>query len=213
MFDNTRFNVANVSTAKSIILTGDTDKEGRQVNAEERWKLETPYMADMAKSRLGEYTTIIDYGCGIGRMAKPMTSDTQYMVGVDSSPSMRALACVQAKTENFAAVPVEIVKAFPMQFDAAISIWVLQHIPQPDLDEAIRTLFHVMKPGAKLFIANSNVRYIPDTSQFGWFDDGISVKERLLTRFSCLATGTFDDNYILPRIAETSFWGVYTPFK
>ena len=59
------FSVPDLLHAKKIILTAESS------STEERWKTETPMLAGLiaAHNKIGPDTVVLDYGCGIGRMA------------------------------------------------------------------------------------------------------------------------------------------------
>jgi cyclopropane fatty-acyl-phospholipid synthase-like methyltransferase len=84
-YDPHIFQVNDLASAMKVILT-DEDS-----SSDKRWKTETPYAADL----IGQYLTIdrdsllLDYGCGIGRMAKELIA--RYgcrVIGTDISPQM-----------------------------------------------------------------------------------------------------------------------------
>ena len=65
-----------------------------------RWKTETPYLMSLIEKHIVNGATVLDYGCGIGRLAKPLIEKHSCdVIGVDISPNMRALAasCVDKK--------------------------------------------------------------------------------------------------------------------
>jgi hypothetical protein len=65
-FEPRVFDVGNIAQAKRIILT----PEGS--TTDERWAKETPYLADLIVQHLTlrPDSVLLDYGCGIGRLAK-----------------------------------------------------------------------------------------------------------------------------------------------
>ncbi len=78
------FSVPKLSQAKNIILTAESS------TTEERWKTETPMLSALiaAQNQIGPDTVVLDYGCGIGRMAKELiTRHGCRVIGVDISPS------------------------------------------------------------------------------------------------------------------------------
>jgi SAM-dependent methyltransferase len=84
------FDVADLDGARRIILT----PEGGQTT-DQRWNCETPYLtgliADNLKLTAG--SVVVDYGCGVGRLAKELISRHGCrVIGVDISANMRALA-------------------------------------------------------------------------------------------------------------------------
>ena len=132
------FNVADMKQAKEIILTN----EGPGANSETRWAFETPYLVELMLQTfsLRSDMVVLDYGCGIGRMAKALIEASGCsVIGVDISASMRRLAIDYVQSDRFLAVS-------PGQFDTlvrvglrvhtAIAIWVLQHCFNPADDIA-----------------------------------------------------------------------------
>jgi SAM-dependent methyltransferase len=84
------FEVANLDDARRIILT----PEGG-LTTDERWESETPYLVGLVAEnlQLTADSVIVDYGCGIGRLARELIA--RYgcrVVGVDISAQMRSLA-------------------------------------------------------------------------------------------------------------------------
>ena len=61
------FEVGNVEEAKQKILTPENG-----FSTEERWQTETTPLANMLLNKLeiSEGDTVVDYGCGIGRISK-----------------------------------------------------------------------------------------------------------------------------------------------
>ena len=121
------FDVKTSDEAMRIILTAEDS------TTQNRWATETPYLADLITSniKLSDQSLVLDYGCGIGRMAKALIDRHGCrVIGVDMSPSMRALAVGYVASDNFLACPPEMLDvliARGMRCDAALSIWVLQH--------------------------------------------------------------------------------------
>ena len=86
------FDVNDMAQAKRVILTAE---EGS--TTEERWQAETPYVADLieASIEITDQTILVDYGCGVGRMAKELIIRRGCsIIGIDISRSMRSLATV-----------------------------------------------------------------------------------------------------------------------
>ena len=89
IYDASVFDVATIEAAKRIILTPENS------TTQERWAAETPYLTDLITKHivLDRDTTVLDYGCGVGRMAKALIDRARCkVVGADFSASMRALA-------------------------------------------------------------------------------------------------------------------------
>lgn len=187
-YDPTVFNVASERQAKAIILTPEA-----AMTPEERWERETPDVVRRIREGwptsdpladgvmpFGSGATLLDWGCGIGRIARPLCHDYGlHVTGVDLSADMRRLAVAYVAHKAFDILG-------PMAFhdelrdrqggyDAAIAIWALQHIPR--LEQACSMIRDALKPGAPLFLLNRTERVIPVVG--GWVPDGKSVPNAL----------------------------------
>ena len=83
------FEVGSIEQARSIILTPDG------ASTDQRWAAETPWLVEHFGRQLSPRpdTVLLDYGCGIGRLARPLIERFGCAVlGVDASHSMRLLA-------------------------------------------------------------------------------------------------------------------------
>jgi ubiquinone/menaquinone biosynthesis C-methylase UbiE len=130
-----------------------------------------------------ENTCILDYGCGVGRLAKALIETYNcWIMGVDISASMRQLAMGYVGSPRFSACSPEalevlVTKGFAA--DHAISIWVIQHCLRPQED--IARIKAAVKRGGLGYILNSRFRVVPTDK--GWVNDGIDVMETLRREF------------------------------
>src|SRR5215469_1787914 len=196
------FNVSTISQAMSIILTPE------ESTTEERWRLETPYVCDLiAKSvDIAPNSFVLDYGCGIGRIAKELIARHGCrVIGVDISPSMRALSVIYVESDRFAACAPEMLVAMTergFRFDAAVSIWVLQHCLHPGDDVA--RLRSALGPSGGLFVLNDKIRRIP-TVEAGWVDDSIDVRALLMQNFDLRQEGPLERDKTTENLVQSSF--------
>jgi SAM-dependent methyltransferase len=201
------FSVNNLEQARNIILTPETS------TTDERWKTETPMLADLMSqhSPVGPDSLVLDYGCGIGRMAKELISRHNCrVIGVDISPAMRALSVQYVSSDNFFACPPTMLGVLldgGLRFDAALSIWVLQHCLKPADD--IGQLRRALKPGGALFVANNVHRAVP-TRESGWANDGIDIRTTLTNTFALQAGETFYSPAVPSSLSGTTFWAAFT---
>jgi SAM-dependent methyltransferase len=198
------FDVPDIEGAKRIILT----YEGPGADTETRWAAETPYVMELLQTalRLNSDMTVLDYGCGLGRMSKAMIETSGCsVIGVDISPSMRALAADYVGSERFVAVSPSLLDRMVrsgLRVSAAISVWVLQHCanPQDDIDRVSRSL----APAAGFFVLNMRVRAVPvidETGRMIWGRDEFDVAQRLREAFHVTAEGE-PDRFRTPNMAD-----------
>jgi SAM-dependent methyltransferase len=197
------FAAGDLRQAMDIILTPEDS------TTEERWRTETGYLADLIESELelSPSTVLLDYGCGIGRLAKELIARTSCsVVGVDITPSMRLLAPMYVQSERFVAASPDMLDtllAGGLRCDAAISVWVLQHCHRPAQDVAL--VGASLKPGARLLVVNNSGRAVP-TLEEGWIDDGIDIRALLAERFDAEREGRLAAEKTTPAIAQHAFW-------
>lgn len=200
------FAVQDMQQAMSIILTPEDS------TTEARWTKETAYLADMIGQQIeiDSSTVLLDYGCGIGRIAKELLGRHGCsVVGVDISPQMRMLGVAYVQSERFMSCSPEMLNsllASGLRFDAAVSIWVLQHCLDPAED--ISLIRGAIKPGGALFVVNNKGRAVP-TVEEGWVDDGLDVKSLLDERFELQQQGQLLAAKTTPLISAHTFWARY----
>jgi hypothetical protein len=83
-------------------------------------------------------------------------------------------------------------------FDAAISIWVLQHCLHPGDD--IARIKRALRPHGKLFVMNDIRRAVP-TREVAWVNDGIDLRSEL-------GRAPAKDQ-TTPETSERSFWAAF----
>jgi SAM-dependent methyltransferase len=201
------FEKPDLEGARRIILT-----PAQEADTDTRWAKETPYLVELVTKQLGDLSgrLILDYGCGIGRVAKALIEATGCSVlGVDSSPRMRALALEYAPTAAFSVVSRRLLQGMVwrgLRVDAAISVWVLQHCPSPQED--LELITSSLRPGGRLFVVNNHERALP-TKEAGWMTDGLDIRAMLKDRLSEIATGVLDTDATSEYISRNSFWATY----
>jgi|GEM_PF-5150266 len=126
--------------------------------AEERFRLETPIFARAIISHISDKDRVIlDYGCGVGRLAKEILKQTRNIriIGLDASPDERRLAMEYVNDARFSVIEPEDLTE---QVDMIYSIYVLQHIPAIELRQAIERMHYYLKPKGKLVYCSSDFR-------------------------------------------------------
>ncbi len=198
-------NVRDIPEAMRIILTQEDDA----ATTEERWRKETPHVCELIGRTvdLKPKSFVLDYGCGIGRIAKELIARHQcHVIGVDISPGMRVLSAIYVASDQFTACTPAMLAAMSargFRFDAAISIWVLQHCPSPEND--IARLRGALAPEGRLFVLNSHRRCVP-TRESGWVDDGIDIKALLAKKFELVDEGQLAPDRTTEFIMSKTYW-------
>jgi SAM-dependent methyltransferase len=201
------FDVRNLDEAMKIILTAEGG-----VGTEERWRRETPYLAQLLGGKAGLTTgqLVLDYGCGIGRMAKALIESFGVaVIGVDISASMRALSPVYVESERFSAVSPAVLDLLidrGLRVDAAISVWVLQHCLTPADDVA--RIAGALRPGGQLAVVNNLYRAVP-TVEGVWGNDGIDIKALVAGTLPIAESGGLDAAHVGDVIAGGTYWAVH----
>lgn len=201
------FDVADEAAARHVILTPEDS-----VGTDERWERETPYLADLIASQLGVGPGVfVDYGCGIGRLAKPLLERSDcHVIGVDLSERMRALAPGYVASQRFSAVSPHAFQAMiasGLRIAGAFSVWALQHSLSPEPEIAL--LSHAIRPGGKLLVVNLHRRAVP-TAEGLWADDGIDVRALASRYFTHAEFGALDPNAVSETTRARSWWGVFS---
>jgi ubiquinone/menaquinone biosynthesis C-methylase UbiE len=203
VYSSSVFDVSSIPEAMAIILTpegGSTD---------ERWAKETPWAVNRLLETAGELgpdSVVLDYGCGIGRIARELILSTGCrVVGADISPSMRALAHAYVASDRFLSCHPDFLPALGISFDAAYAVWVLQHCLRPEDDLA--RIGGVMKPGAGLFVMNNQHRAVP-TLDRQWANDGKDVRQLIgEAGFAARDSGELPAAICPPSVHQLTYWG------
>lgn len=162
-----RFDCKTVDEAKEVILEPEAG-----LSSKERWEKETAWLLPKLVFEAGE---VLDFGCGIGRLAKHIAGPVTPVTGVDISASMRQQATEYVKSPHFRALSIE-------DFDrelgdkylahSAIAVWVLQH--SVDVARDIGRLARALMRGGPLYVMNRGHRAVPGPGGT-WIDDGVSI--------------------------------------
>ncbi len=207
-YDRRIFDVSDLAEAKRVILTPE---EG--VGTDERWAIETPYLVDLIAVQIGvrEGGLFVDYGCGVGRLAKPLVERFGCRIlGVDLSAKMRSLASDYCPSQLFSVVSPQMLLTLVqggLRVDGGLAVWSLQHSLAPAPEIAV--LAAALKPDAKLFVANLNARAVP-TAEGLWANDGIDVQALLAAQLPRFAVGKLDPNVVSERTSARTWCGVFS---
>src|SRR5208282_4479894 len=169
---------------------------GGGLTLEDRWNIETQWIMNRVSFDPGP---VIDYGCGVGRIAKALLDRGQQAVcGVDHSPTMRRFAVEYVNSERFFVVAPELLdEAANTGFVGAIAVWTLHHILE--VRKAVDAIAKALKPGSLFWTLDLGDRHIPagsptEPASVGSVlpDDGVRVYPVIESTFVLEATTKLD---------------------
>lgn len=204
-YDPARFiDVETVDEAVRIIVTPEAG-----MTSAHRWKVETLYLMGLIEKYI-KCGTVLDYGCGIGRLSKPLIEKYGCaVIGVDISPNMRALAASCVGSDRFFALHPDLLGQLRPGFaGSAIAVWTLQHCFNPAED--IQNIHDALSPPGILFVVN-NVRRVVPVSGGQWADDNIDIDKMIRENgFEQIERGQLEGDGIAPgTLRDNTFWAVY----
>lgn len=156
-----------------------------------RYAEETPVFArkilSLVNAPADRYPLIIDYGCGIGRLAKEILrqDDNITIKGVEPSIEMRELMENSFEPPHFACINPKNASIY--NADIIIVVYVLQHVPAIELRETIRSIHSLVADNGLLFYCGSDVRMAIQYDTQAFCDDrflGVDVQEELSRYFT-----------------------------
>src|SRR5512143_1272717 len=115
---------------------------------------------------------VLELGCGTGRhVVRASSAGARSYLGVDGSHGMLTIAAqrYQDPRVSFGVVDLTAPFALPRQFDFALIVLVLEHLP--NLDPLLVSLARSVKPGGRLRIVDLHPERIAAGS-FAHFQDG-----------------------------------------
>ena len=149
------------------------------LSTQQRWDEETPVFAAAIYAQLKIGDTVLDYGCGPGRIAKELlhlgegTSETPErwpitVIGVDNSTEMLQQAREYVGSRRFITV-------LPEQLDTSVDgcylVYCLQHMPSIEIRDALERIWTCLKDDGLLFYCSSENRMAVRFDDGGFFDD------------------------------------------
>jgi SAM-dependent methyltransferase len=206
-YDPAIFNdITSLDHAKRVILCQDAVH-----STDQRWKVETRWLVDkIADWMPPKGITCLDYGCGVGRVSKPLIEEREWSVmGVDISPAMRGMAVDYVRSARFLCCSpgaLDAMLPFGVAFDCAIVCWTLQHCERPEED--IDRIRRAVKPGGRIIVLGSIHRFVPGRqgADLVWQNDSIEVSKLLFDAFAALRVEPVPET-LVP--APPSYWGCF----
>lgn len=150
---------------------------------QQRWDAETPEFAKKILSFVNdEKSKILDYGVGVGRLAKEILkqNDKVFITGIDASQGMLNQAEKYIADYNFIPLlPFDIGKD---KFDLVYCVYVLQHVSAIEIREILSRIYNHLKNDGFFIYCSSNYRMSIRFDGKGFFDDsflGVNLQEEV----------------------------------
>lgn len=148
----------------------------------ERWEKETPLFAkEILKHLPADGTTILDYGCGCGRLAKEILKQNSRVtvIGVDASDHELKLAKEYINDSRFIPMRPE---ELDQSVDLAYCVYVLQHAPAIEIRDILYRIHTYLKDDGKFVYCSSDFRMAIRFDGGGFYDDrhlGVNLQEEV----------------------------------
>ncbi len=95
---------------------------------------------------------ILDVGCGTGALLRLLSVRGARVVGVEPNDKVLALARRAAPEGAFHPAGAEALPFVDRSFDGAVFLNSLHHVPEPDMDRALREAARVVKPAGPIVV-------------------------------------------------------------
>lgn len=149
------FDPVSIEHAKQIILL-DPDVPNQ-------WETETEWTMNLFREKqlFNEKSVVLDWGCGIGRLAKPIIEEYNCkVIGVDFQGNMLKYAKEYVNHPNFTAISNEEFHDLPDDyFTVGIAIWALQHAIE--ITSVLRCIQKKLKSNGEFAVLNLYSKSVP----------------------------------------------------
>jgi SAM-dependent methyltransferase len=180
IYDPSVFDRDNIEEARAIVLTAESG-----IDTQTRWATETPWLFSLFGKHIKPDGLVIDYGCGVGRIASGLIDSGYPVIGIDTSADMRRHATNLIANDRFVAMTPTMLDqliGIGVKAETVLAVWVLQHCL--DLNSEVDRIYRSLNKGGIVGVVDMRHRAVP-TNQ-GWLNDGNSPREALAKRFNLI---------------------------
>ena len=206
------FKVKNFEEGKEAVV-GHCNGYDRQ----QRWDAETSLFAKAIirniKFRDSGCADIIDYGCGVGRLAQEVIKQSPKVIvhGVDASQQMlnEATKYISNSGHFHPSSPTQI-NMGQGKADLVYCVYVLQHVPCLEIREILQRIYDNLKTDGAFVYCSSDYRMAINFNGSGFWDDrstnGVNLQEEIERYFvkvgSLFTDQEFQQHEILRRMVK-----------
>ncbi len=153
---------------------------------------------------------VVDYGCGIGRVTQALAEDGSTVLAVDRSPEMRNHARRYISKRFFEEGAVELLSdadflsrlpSLRRSVDTLLFMEVLQHIPEPIIDDLLPQLANVLKSTGRIFVFGN--KQLDVGADGGVFPTTPTVESVLRRHTTVLRSDVWEDGFSAVRFSYT----------
>jgi SAM-dependent methyltransferase len=159
-------------------------------------------LLELARRRLGERPLrVLDVGCGVGLIDRPLLPHVDSLEGVDVSPGMVERASEANPAASYQVYGGVILPFGDGEFDLAFAICVLHHVDIPQRRPLVAEMARVTKPDGLVAVFEHNPlnpltrRVVRNCA----FDEGVTLlgRSELVKLFRAAGLRVADDEYLL----------------
>lgn len=192
---------------------------------EVRYRTETPLFAKAIVSNISFRDSgcadIIDYGCGVGRIAKEIIKQSPGVIvhGVDASSEMLKLAAEDiGNSGHFHPSLPTMINMGHGNADLVYCVYVLQHVPSIEIREILQRIYDNLKDDGTFVYCSSDYRMAIRFDSGGFHDDrylGVDLQAEVGRYFdkvgSLFSAQTLSDNPLLSKMVNGDTNGLPHP--
>ena len=180
------------------------------ITMNQRWEHETPLFTTAILGHVKSNEKILDYGCGVGRLAKEVLKQNSacHVIGTDDSEDMLKESVQYVESDRYKALLPRELKG--NQFDLAYCVYVLQHVPAIKIRDILSRIHYYLKDEGTFVYCSSDYRMCIRYDQPGFFDDrflGVDLQEEISRLFvkqgPLFGDATLDSHPILNKMIRT----------
>lgn len=154
---------------------------GNSTFTDKEFKASTEKITRLIDLKLSQFIigkSILEIGCGYGRVSKILCRWGRKVCGIDIVPWAINEAKSYCPEATFVSYDGKVIPYIDQSFDVVLTWTVLQHISPADIGQMIREIKRVLKPGGHI-IMYENVSERESNGTYIWFRDPVKYLNML----------------------------------